>query len=97
MRGGRAEGVAQAHVVRISVPVDRIRSGKRVQVMRGLDAGAQERFTWIVSAAQGEPVTVEVVHAGRIEASHVFVDGRRLAAPGTSERVEDPKKSGGDR
>ena len=97
MRGGRAEGVAQAHVVRISVPVDRIRSGKRVQVMRGLDAGAQERFAWIVSAAQGEPVTVEVVHAGRIEASHVFVDGRRLAAPGTSERVEDPKKSGGDR
>jgi hypothetical protein len=97
MRGGRAEGVAQAHVVRISVPVDRIRSGKRVQVMRGLDAGAQERFTWIVSAAQGEPVTVEVVHAGRIEASHVFVDGKRLAAPGTSERVEDPKKSGGDR
>jgi hypothetical protein len=42
-------------------------------------------------------VTVEVVHAGRIEASHVFVDGKRLAAPGTSERVEDPKKSGGDR
>jgi hypothetical protein len=97
MRGGRAEGVAQAHVVRISVPVDRIRSGKRVQVMRGLDAGAQERFTWIVSAAQGEPVTVEVVHAGRIEASHVFVDGKRVSAAGVAEGMEGTKVPGGGR
>ena len=97
MRGGRAEGVAQAHVVRISVPVDRIRSGKRVQVMRGLDAGAQERFAWIVSAAQGEPVTVEVVHAGRIEASHVFVDGKRVSAAGVAEGMEGTKVPGGGR
>jgi hypothetical protein len=97
MRGGRAEGVAQAHVVRISVPVDRIRSGKRVQVMRGLDAGAQERFAWIVSAAQGEPVTVEVVHAGRIEASHVFVDGKRVSATGVAEGTEGTKLPGGGR
>jgi hypothetical protein len=97
MRGGRAEGVAQAHVVRISVPVDRIRSGKRVQVMRGLDAGAQERFAWIVSAAQGEPVTVEVVHAGRIEASHVFVDGKRVSATGVAEGTEGAKVPGGGR
>lgn len=97
MRGGRAEGVAQAHVVRISVPVDRIRSGKRVQVMRGLDAGAQERFAWIVSAAQGEPVTVEVVHAGRIEASHVFVDGKRVSATGVAEGTEGTKVPGGGR
>ena len=97
MRGGRAEGVSQAHVVRISVPVDRIRSGKRVQVMRGLDAGAQERFTWIVSAAQGEPVTVEVVHAGRIEASHVFVDGKRVSAAGVAEGMEGTKVPGGGR
>ena len=75
MRGGRAEGVAQAHVVRISTPPDRIRSGRRVTVLRGIDAGAQERYTWIVSAAPGEPVTVEVIHAGRTVASHTFVDG----------------------
>jgi len=97
MRGGRAEGVAQAHVVRISVPIDRIRSGKRVQVMRGLDAGAQERFTWIVSAAQDEAVTVEVVHAGRVEASHAFVDGKLVAAPAAGQGAAGAGTSGGGR
>jgi hypothetical protein len=65
MQGGRAEGIAPAHVVRISVPVDRVRSGQRVRVARGLDPGESERLSWIVTVPAGEPVTLELSHGAR--------------------------------
>jgi hypothetical protein len=65
MRGGRAPGIAPAHVVRISVPVERVRSGRPVQVVRGLDAGQSMRLSWIVSVAADEPVELRLTHGPR--------------------------------
>lgn len=69
MRGGRAEGVTPAHVVRISVPVDRVKSGRRSDIVRGLDPGEFRECTWVVAAAADETVTVELLFNGvRVQA-----------------------------
>ncbi|MFM7797682.1 MAG: M14 family zinc carboxypeptidase [Planctomycetota bacterium] len=75
MRGGRAEGVIPAHVVRLSVPVDRVKSGRRIDVVRGIDPGEVRRLAWIVQAPPEEEVAVELLLAGNVVERHAFTDG----------------------
>lgn len=82
MRGGRAEGVVPAHVVRVSVPLDRVKSGRRIDIVRGLDPGEVRRLAWIVQAPPEEEVAVELLFGGHVVERHAFTDG--TAATGGS-------------
>ena len=61
----RSDPSVPQHVVRISVPPDRIRAGQRLFTARGIDPGASTELSWTVSVAPGEAVTLELAHAGR--------------------------------
>ncbi|MFM1935192.1 MAG: hypothetical protein RI990_151 [Planctomycetota bacterium] len=78
MQGGRAAGVVPAHVVRVSVPVTRIKAGRRMDVVRGIDPGALRPVSWIVQAEPGEEVTVELLFAGQPEQRFSFRDGEPI-------------------
>ena len=80
MRGGRAEGVTPAHVVRISVPADRVKSGRRVDIVRGIDPGTTRPCSWIVSAPDDETIAVELLFAGKPVERHAFRGGVPVAA-----------------
>ncbi len=80
-RGGRAEGVTPAHVVRISPPVERIKSGRRTDIVRGLDPGEVRAYDWIVAASPEELVEVQLLFAGAPLKSFAFRDGVRVDAP----------------
>ena len=82
MRGGRAEGVVPAHVVRLSVPMDRVKSGRRIDVVRGLDPGEIRRLSWIVQAPPEEEVAVELLFGGHVVERHAFTDGSPAAPAG---------------
>jgi hypothetical protein len=82
MRGGRAEGVTPAHVVRISVPADRVKSGRRVDIVRGIDPGATRPCSWIVNAPDDETIVVELLYAGKPVARHAFRGGVAVPAEG---------------
>lgn len=80
-RGGRAEGVTPANVVRISTPLDRIRAGRRTDIVRGMDPGEVRSLEWTVSAEPGETVSVELLYAGQPVGTFAFKDGVPIATP----------------
>jgi hypothetical protein len=80
-RGGRAEGVTPANVVRISTPLDRIRTGRRMDIVRGMDPGEVRGLEWTVSAEPGETVTVELLYAGQPVGTFACKDGVPVTTP----------------
>jgi len=62
MAPGRGEGMAPSLVLRLSAPLERVKSGQRVQTVRSLDPGATHSASWIVEAPGGEPFDVVVAH-----------------------------------
>ena len=83
MRGGRVEGVTPAHVVRVSVPVDRVKSGRRIDVVRGLDPGEVRDCSWVLAAPADEAITVELLFNGVPVQAWIVRDGE-VAAGGAS-------------
>ena len=80
MRGGRADTVTPAHLVRISVPVERVKSGRRSDVVHGIDPGETRRYSWIVAAPPDEEVAVELLFNGATAARWSFRDGAEVPA-----------------
>jgi Zinc carboxypeptidase len=80
MRGGRADTVTPAHVVRVSVPVDRVKAGRKSDVVHGLDPGEARQLSWLLNAAEGETVTVELLFAGKPLQQYTFRDGMAMPA-----------------
>ena len=80
-RGGRAEGVTPANVMRISTPLDRIRTGRRMDIVRGMDPGEVRGLEWTVSAEPGETVTVELLYAGQPVGTFACKDGVPVTTP----------------
>lgn len=80
MRGGRADTVTPAHVVRISVPVERVKSGRRSDVVHGIDPGETRRYSWIVAAPPDEEVAVELLFNGATATRWSFRDGAEVPA-----------------
>jgi hypothetical protein len=75
MRGGRADTVTPAHVVRISVPVERVKSGRRSDIVHGIDPGELRRYSWIVAAPPDEEIAVELLFNGTTSTRFAFRDG----------------------
>ena len=80
MRGGRADTVTPAHLVRISVPVERVKSGRRSDVVHGIDPGESRRYSWIVAAPPDEEVAVELLFNGATATRWSFRDGVEASA-----------------
>jgi hypothetical protein len=74
-QGGRAGDVTPAHVVRISTPVDRVKSGQRMFVVRGLTPGETRPLSWIVQAPPDEEVTLDLLFMGSPIESYVILNG----------------------
>ncbi len=83
MRGGRADLVTPAHVIRISAPMDRIQAGNRNDVIRGIDAGSARVYSWLVNVPPGEEVAVELLYNGKLAQRWAFRDGEKIAAEGS--------------
>lgn len=62
MAPGRGEGMAPSLVLRLTAPLDRVRSGQRVQIVPSLEPGATHTASWIVDAPGGEPFDLVVRH-----------------------------------
>jgi hypothetical protein len=75
MRGGRADTVTPAHVVRITVPVERVKSGRRSDIVHGIDPGELRRYSWIVAAPPDEEIAVELLFNGTTSTRFAFRDG----------------------
>jgi hypothetical protein len=95
MRGGRAVGIVPANVVRVSTPIDRIRSGRRMVVVRGMDPGEVRQYEWIVSAAPDEVVAVELLYGGAACKRYAFRDGQPVDAPEPPAAPAAPAQDGG--
>ncbi len=74
-QGGRTGDVTPAHVVRVSTPVDRVKSGQRMSVVRGLKPGDVRPTQWIVAAAPEEVVEVELLFVGQPVAAYSIRNG----------------------
>ncbi len=64
-QGGRSGDVTPAHVVRVSTPVDRVKSGQRMSIVRGMTPGEVRRQQWIVAAAPEEVIELELLFVGQ--------------------------------
>ncbi len=83
MRGGRADLVTPAHVIRLSAPMDRIQAGNRNDIIRGIDAGSDRVYSWLVNVPPGEEVAVELLYNGKSAQRWAFRDGEKLEAEGS--------------
>ena len=83
MRGGRADLVTPAHVIRLSAPMDRIQAGNRNDIIRGIDAGSARVYAWLVNVPPGEEVAVELLYNGKSAQRWAFRDGEKLEAEGS--------------
>jgi hypothetical protein len=83
MRGGRADLVTPAHVIRLSAPMDRIQAGNRNDVIRGIDAGSARVYSWLVNVPPGEEVAVELLYNGKSAQRWAFRDGEKIEAEGS--------------
>lgn len=77
-QGGRNNGTTPAHVVRVSTPVDRIKSGQRMQVVRGLSPGDARAMEWMITAAPEEVIELELLFAGKPIGSFSIRNGEVL-------------------
>ncbi|MBX3355142.1 MAG: hypothetical protein KF724_05530 [Phycisphaeraceae bacterium] len=59
---GKSAGMARAVVTRLSTPLDRVKSGRRVDVRRGFDPGEFIEAQWIVDTSSGEPFEITIAH-----------------------------------
>ena len=83
MRGGRADLVTPAHVIRLAAPMDRIQAGNRNDVIRGIDAGSARVYSWLVNVPPGEEVAVELLYNGKSAQRWAFRDGEKIEAEGS--------------
>ena len=83
MRGGRADLVTPAHVIRLSAPMDRIQAGNRNDIIRGIDAGSARVYAWLVNVPPGEEVAVELLYNGKSAQRWAFRDGEKIEAEGS--------------
>jgi hypothetical protein len=84
MRGGRAESVAPSYVLRISTPFEQLKSGRRNDVVRGIDPGETRQVSWLVVAPPEETVVVELAYRGMALQRWAFRDGMPVEAPAAS-------------
>lgn len=64
-QGGRTGDVTPAHAVRISTPMERIKSGQRLAVVRGMTPGEATRMQWLVTAAPEEVIELDLLFMGK--------------------------------
>jgi hypothetical protein len=76
MRPARGSNHVPPHSVRVSVPVERVQAGQRVNLLRGLDPGEETRFEWIVNADRTDEVSIELALGGDAVAAWRLKDGR---------------------
>lgn len=62
MAPGKADGMARPLVMRVTAPLDRVKSGRRIDTTRTLDPGTRLEAQWIVEERGGEPFQVIVEH-----------------------------------
>lgn len=84
MRGGRADAVAPSYVLRISTPFERLKSGRRNDVIRGIDPGETRQASWLVVAPPDETVVVELAFGGSPIERWAFRDGMPVDVPAES-------------
>ena len=84
MRGGRADAVAPSYMVRISTPFEQLKSGRRNDVVRGIDPGETRQVSWLVVAPPEETVVVELAYRGVAVQRWAFRDGMPVDAPAAS-------------
>ena len=84
MRGGRADAVAPSYMVRISTPFEQLKSGRRNDVVRGIDPGETRQVSWLVVAPPDETVVVELAYGGVPLQRWAFRDGMPVDAPAAS-------------
>ena len=84
MRGGRADAVAPSYTVRISTPFEQLKSGRRNDVVRGIDPGETRQVSWLVVAPPDETVVVELTYGGMPLQRWAFRDGMPVDAPAAS-------------
>lgn len=84
MRGGRADAVAPSYMLRISTPFEQLKSGRRNDVVRGIDPGETRRVSWLVVAPSDETVVVELAYGGVSLQRWAFRDGMPVDAPAAS-------------
>jgi hypothetical protein len=81
MRTGLENRTVPAHVLRISTPLERVRSGQRVTMMRAVESGASMPMEWIVTAAPGEPIELTLAHRGKPVGGWRVTDGAVTPVP----------------
>jgi hypothetical protein len=59
-----------------------VKSGRRVDIVRGIDPGATRPCSWIVNAPDDETIVVELLYAGQPVARHAFRGGVAVPAEG---------------
>jgi len=84
MRGGRADAVSPSYTVRISTPFEQLKSGRRNDVVRGIDPGETRQVSWLVVAPPDETVVVELAYGGMPLQRWAFRDGMPVDAPAAS-------------
>ena len=84
MRGGRADAVAPSYMLRISTPFEQLKSGRRNDVVRGIDPGETRQVSWLVVAPSDETVVVELAYGGVSLQRWAFRDGMPIDAPTAS-------------
>jgi hypothetical protein len=84
MRGGRADAVSPSYTVRISTPFEQLKSGRRNDVVRGIDPGEMRQVSWLVVAPPDETVVVELAYGGMPLQRWAFRDGMPVEAPAAS-------------
>ncbi|MBM4113578.1 MAG: hypothetical protein FJ253_09460, partial [Phycisphaerae bacterium] len=62
MASGRGEGMQPPLVVRLTAPIERIKSGLRVQTVPSLDPGATHSASWIVETRDGDAIEAVIRH-----------------------------------
>jgi hypothetical protein len=57
---GRREGIGEPLVIQLALPAEATLAGRRVERVRGLEAGATQRMEWLVRGVAGDRVPIQV-------------------------------------
>lgn len=95
MATGEVDGMARPLVMRLTAPIERVRSGRRVETVRSLDPGASLDARWIVEQPVDGSFEIIVEHPVLGAWAVTVRDGAagepvRTAGTFTSERVFEP-------
>lgn len=64
LRPARNTRIVPPHTLRVSVPATRVRAGRRMVLLRGIDPGQRSVVEWVVTVTPGEPVAVTLARGG---------------------------------